>query len=149
MNDLRAGDTVCIMPSRFAYTYLEHTAQRFAFSPGEVMLLDELPRLMAMWQAICKSPDMTDTKLQAIRALFEGKWQAWRLEEPVSDEAFRRLVETTLKRDNLQGLSVDEVLNGRFRRCVDLHLHILKRRVSDEQEKKEERHERQPEATNA
>jgi len=139
VSDLHVGDTVCVTPSRFAYIYLEHTAQRFRFDPNrDVMLLDELPRLRKMWQDICK-PDMTDTKLQAIHALFESKRQAWGLEEPITDETFRHLVKTTLNRDKVQGVAVEDVLNGCFRRCVDLHWHILKCRVSDEQKKEEQK----------
>ncbi len=145
---LQAGETVRVTPSRFAYLFLESTAQRFRFDPQkDVLLLDDLPRLMEMWKAICKSPDMSDTKLQAIHALFESKLREWKLgeptnEHPITDETFRHLVETTLKRDKVQGITVEDVLNGRFRRCIDLYLHILKRRVSDEK-KQEVEHEQQ------
>jgi len=150
VNDLRQGDMVQVTPSRFAYLFLESTAQRFRFDPQkDVMLLDELPRLMKMWEAICRTPDMTDTRLQAIHALFESKLHEWELgeptvEHPIADATFHRLVETTLKRDKVN-VAVEDVLNGRFRRCVDLHLHILKHRVSDEkkQKKQEEQHEQQ------
>jgi hypothetical protein len=89
---------------------------------------------------------MSDTKLQAIHALFESKLREWQLGEPTSvhpitDETFRHLVENTLRRDNVQGITVEDVLNGRFRRCIDLYLHILKRRVSNEKRKQEEKHE--------
>ncbi len=154
VKDLQEGDTVHITPSRFAYLWLESTAQRFKFDPQEdVLLLDELPRLMEMWQAVCKSPEMSDTSLQAIHALLESKLQEWGLgeptvEHPVTDEAFRCLVEATLRRDKVQGVTVEDVLTGRFRRCLDLHLHILKRRVRDEQQK-EKYHERQAETSHA
>ena len=142
MNDLHAGDAVRVTPSRFAYIYLEHTAQRFRFDPNrDVMLLDDLPRLVEMWKDICDAPDMSDTRLQAIGALFEGKWQLWRLDEKDGDvearrKTFRDLVETTFKRDGVK-ISPGEALNGNFQRCLDLYLHILKRRV------KEEKHEQQ------
>jgi len=146
--DLQEGDTVFVTPSRFAYLFLESTAQRFRFDPQkDVLLLDELPHLTKMWKDICKSPDMSDTKLQAIHALFESKLQEWKLgeptsEHPITDETFCHLVETTLRRDKVQCVSVENVLNGRFRRCLDLYLHILKRRVSDEK-KQEEQYEQQ------
>jgi len=148
VKDLREGDTAFVTPSRFAYLFLESTAQRFRFDPQQdVMLLGELTRLTEMWKAICESPEMSDTKLQAIHALFESKLREWQLGEPTSvhpitDKTFYHLVETTLRRDKVQGIPVEYVLNGRFRRCVDLHLHILKRRVSDEK-KQEEQHEQQ------
>ena len=143
--DLRVGDTVRVQPSRFAYIYLDHTAQRFRFDPNrDVMLLDELPRLVEMWKDICDTPNMSDTKLQTIGALFESKRQLWRLDEKDGDvearrKTFRDLVETTFKRDGVKRISPDEALNGNFQRCLDLYLHILKRRV------KEEKHEQQPE----
>ena len=150
-NGLRKGDVVSLTPSRFAYLFLESTAGRFRFDPQrDVLLLDDLKRLQDLWQAICTSPEMTDTKLQAISALFERKRQDWDLpfptpQNPIADETFRRLVETTLKRDNVQ-VRVEEVLNGRLRRTVDLHLHILKRRVKDFL-KKEAQDEGQEQAT--
>lgn len=148
--DLRPGDKVAITPSRFAYLFLESTAARFRFDPQrDVLLLDDLKRLQDIWQAICTSPEMTDTKLQAISALFERKRQEWDLplptpQKPIADETFRHLVETTLKRDNVD-ISAEEVLNGHFQRTVDLHLHILKRRVKDC--KKEAQDERQAQST--
>ena len=147
VKDLREGDTAFVIPSRFAYLFLESTAQRFRFDPQQdVMLLGELTRLTEMWKAVCESPEMSDTKLQAIHALFESKLREWQLGEPTSvhpitDETFRHLVENTLRRDNVQGITVEDVLNGRFRRCIDLYLHILKRRVSNEKRKQEEKHE--------
>jgi hypothetical protein len=145
---LQAGETVRLTPSRFAYLFLESTAQRFRFNPQkDVLLLNDLPRLMEMWKAICRSPKMSDTKLQAIHALFESKLQEWKLgeptsEHPITDETFCHLVETTMRRDKVQDIPVEDVLNGLFRRCLDLYLHILKRRVSDET-KQEEQYEQQ------
>lgn len=134
--DLKPGDRVALTPSRFAYLFLESTAGRFRFDPQrDALLLDERQRLQDLWQAICTSPEMTDTKLQAIAALFEQKRQEWGLpfptpQNPIADETFRHLVETTLKRDKVK-IDVEDVLNGRFQRTVVLHLHILKRRVKD------------------
>jgi hypothetical protein len=132
------GKEVWMLPSRFASIYLEHTAQRFEFDPQkEVILLDELPLLIKMWEEIRKTPAMTDTKLQAIRALFEAKWQLWRLAErndtdyPQRRETFKQLIETTLRRDHVTAVSIEDVLEGRFRRCLDLYLQILKQRVKE------------------
>lgn len=138
---LKKGDRVRVMPSRFAYVYLEHTAQRFTFDPGrEVMLLDELPRLMDMWEQIQAAPDMTDTKLRGIQALFDSRWQAWRLDENTGGDAghretFRQLVNTTFARlapDEKIPVTPEDVLNKRFQRCLELHLRILKKRVKEE-----------------
>ena len=148
--DLKPGDRVALTPSRFAYLFLESTAGRFRFDPErDALLLDERQRLQDLWQAICTSPEMTDTKLQAIAALFEQKRQEWGLpfptpQNPIADETFRHLVETTLKRDKVK-IDVEDVLNGRFQRTVVLHLHILKRRVKDC--KQEAQDERKPQST--
>ncbi|MGQ9712920.1 MAG: CRISPR-associated protein Csx11 [Desulfotomaculales bacterium] len=143
VNDLREGDQVAVSPSRFAYVYLDHTARRFEYDPEkDVFLLDELPRLVRMWEDICNTPDMTDTKLHSLWALLEGKWALWRLGEACSPdcqdrlEAFRQLSEAALRRDRLlwdgkRGVSVDDVVAGRFRRCLELHMEILKLRVKE------------------
>lgn len=137
VEDLQKGDTVCITPSRFGYVFLESPAQRFQFDPQkDVWLLDDLPRLLQLWQTICRSPDITDTRLQAICALFEAKRQQWKLDQPtpqspITDEVYRHLVETTLTRNNLSQIDPQDVLNGRFQYCVDLYLHVLKNRVAN------------------
>jgi len=128
VRDLREGDTVFVTPSRFAYLFLESTAQRFRFDPQQdVLLLDELPRLMRMWDAL-KQSGITDTGLRNVQALLESKSAAWK--NP-GDE-LEHLAETTLKRANLlNAVTVDDVLNGRFARCLELYLHILKLRLKE------------------
>ena len=123
---LQAGETVRVIPSRFAYLFLESTAQRFRFDPQQdVLLLDELPRLMKMWGAL-KECDITDTGLRNVQALLESKSAAWK--NP-GDE-LEHLTETTLKRAGLlNAVTVDDVLGGRFARCLELYLHILKLRL--------------------
>lgn len=145
VNDLRKGDYVHVIPSRFAYLFLESTAQRFRFDPEKhVLLLDDLTRLMTMWESVCRSPEMSQTKLQAIQALFRSKQQLWRLDETKTpdyaerEKTFRQLVEITLNRGKVQGVSVNEVMNGLFGHCLELYLHILKCKV------KEEEHEQEP-----
>ena len=144
VNDLRRGDRVFIVPSRFAYFYLESTAQRFRFDPErDVLLLDDLQRLTGMWEELRRSPDMSQTKLQAIQALFHSKWQLWRLAETQAseyakrEETFLQLVETTLKRDRLQGVSASDVVSGLFHHCLELHLHILKRKVKEAEDERQ------------
>jgi hypothetical protein len=139
-----AGSAVIVIPSRFAYLFLEHTAQRFEFEPDKhVMYLDELPRLVAMWDAICKTKEMTDTKLRAVADLLYIKRQIW---DARSDE-FQRLVETTLTEAGLWeggekgAIAPDDVTSGRFDRCLEIYLRILKQRV------KEERHEQHASVT--
>lgn len=138
VEDLQEGDSVRVSPSRFSYLYLEHAERRFRFDPGrDAMLLDELPRLRGMWKKILETPGMTTAKLQGLRTLFETKQQLWRLDnEEVpniaeAQEAFEKLAETALKREGISNISADDVLSGRFRRCLELHLHVLRKRVEE------------------
>jgi len=138
---LQVGETVRVTPSHFAYIFLEHTAQRFRFDPArDVQYLDELPRLAKMWQTLRDdTPNMSDTKLQAIWALFRSKWALWRLDD--KDEAdyaerqatFKQLVKTTFERDKITGITPEDVVNGRFDRCLNLYHHILKERVKQQE----------------
>jgi hypothetical protein len=128
VNDLKQGDEVQVTPSRFAYLFLESTAQRFRFDPQkDMMLLDELPRIMEMWSAL-KQSGITDTGLRNMQTLLESKRAAW---EKPGDE-LEHLVETTLKQANLlNAVTVDDVLSGRFARCLELYLHILKLKLKE------------------
>jgi hypothetical protein len=136
VRDLQAGETVHLTPSQFTYLFLEHTAQRFRFDPaGDVHYLDELPRLMEMWQTLCDTPEMTDTRLQNIWTLFRSKRALWKSdEENARREALRQLVRTTFARSNITGVDEEEVLNGTFDRCLELYHHILKARVKEAQD---------------
>lgn len=129
VNSLQQGDTVWVLPSRFAYIYLEQTAQRFHFEPEkEVMLLDELPKLTNMWRDICSVKDMSDTKLRGVADLLHVKGEMWGRDS----QAWMHLIQTTLKTAGmLQNgvVTIKDVTSGRFERCLDLHLRILKRRV--------------------
>jgi len=141
VNELKQSDIVSLTPSRFAYLFLESTAQRFRFDPEkDTLLLDELPYLREMWKKICAIPEMTDTKLRGVQALLESKAAIWGME----DDAFRNLTQTTLKRAGMLGaVSLEDVTSGRFARCLDLHTKVLKLRL------KEVQNERQPETTTA
>lgn len=125
---LQTGETVRVTPSRFAYLFLESTALRFRFDPQQdVLLLDELPRLMKMWNAL-KQSGITDTGLRNVQALLESKSAAWK--NPGDELA--HLAETTLKRANLlNAVTVDDVRSKRFARCLELYLHILKLKLKE------------------
>lgn len=134
--DLRCSDKVFLRPSRFAYTFLEQTSQRFRFDPHQGMLLmDELPRLMEMWAKLKEMPEMTDTKLRGIQALFEAKLRLWGPDDGQaagqneSQKPFQRLVKTTFRRERISDLEIEAVLNGGFQRCLEINLHILKQRI--------------------
>jgi len=129
-----------VTPSRFAYLWLDHTARRFAFDPAqEVLLLEELPRLMHMWTALKKS-DITDTGLRNVQALLEAKAATWGKDSV----EFAHLVDTTLKEASLYArkdkdghalsdiVKPEDVLSGRFFRCLELYLHILKQKVKED-----------------
>jgi hypothetical protein len=97
------------------------------------MFLDELPRLVSMWNGIRRTPQMTDTKLRGVAGLLKEK-EGWNYESA----EFRHLAETTLKAAglwNIQGgvVTPDDVVSRRFERCLELYLHILKQRVKEEE----------------
>ncbi len=137
--DLRCGDRVFLRPSRFAYTFLEKTSQRFRFDPHqEMLLMDELPGLMEMWNKLKEMPEMTDTRLRGIQALFEDKLRLWGPDnEQVAEhnenrDPFQRLVKTTFQRERITDIKIEEVLDGSFQRCLEIYLHILKQRIKKE-----------------
>uniref|UniRef100_UPI0032201796 hypothetical protein n=1 Tax=Thermogutta sp. TaxID=1962930 RepID=UPI0032201796 len=140
VNDLKAGDRVLVTPSRFAYLFLESTAQRFRFDPQrDVMLLDELPRLRRMWEDL-KQSGITQTSLNGIWALLERKGTAWGM----GSAEFQHLTHTTLEdaglfqRKDQAGnplpdvVTPEDVTAGRFARCLELYLTVLKARIKEE-----------------
>jgi hypothetical protein len=132
-SQLRPEDKLRVWPSRFGYKFLEHSAQRFEFDPRrDITYLDELPRLTKMWSEIRKTADMTDTRLRGVASLLEAKKDNWGNDS----EEFRLLAETTLKQAKLLGdtmaVTPEDVICGRFGRCLELHLRILKQRVKGE-----------------
>jgi hypothetical protein len=140
VRDLKEEDVVKVTPSCFTYLWLEHTAKRFAFDPArDFLLLDELPRLVAMWNAL-KGSGITITALHNVRSLLEAKASAW----GATGGEFRHLVETTLKEAGLYArkdkdgtpladvVTPKDVLCGRFSRCLELYLHILKQKIKED-----------------
>ncbi len=135
VNDLRAGDVAQVIPSQFAYLFLESTAQRFRFDmKTDGMLLDELPRLINMWEQIRRAPDMTDAKLRGVQALLESKRAEW----GAGSEELKQLATTTLqgarlfKHNGRDVVTPDDVVAGHFSHCLKLHMKILKLRVKRE-----------------
>jgi hypothetical protein len=136
VDDLKQGDEVKVIPSRFTYLFLETTARRFRFDPErDVMLLDELPRLMKMWDDL-KGSGITDTGLRNVQALLERKGETWGR----NSKEFEHLARTTLKeaglfeRKDQNGNSLpdvvtpQDVVSGRFARCLELHLYCIFKR---------------------
>jgi hypothetical protein len=128
VRDLQQGDGVQVTPSRFAYLFLESTARRFRFDPEkDGMLLDELPRLRKMWQDL-KGIGITNTALNGLWALLERKRAAWGAES----KELEKLAEAALKDAGLfQLVRPDDVRNGRFVRCLELHMYILKQKITE------------------
>jgi len=135
---LQKGETVRVTPSRFTYLFLENTARRFRFDPErDVMLLDELPRLMKMWDDL-KGSGITDTGLRNVQALLERKGETWG-----RGEEFEHLACTTLKEAGLferkdqngnplsDVVTPQDVVSGRFARCLELHLYILRLKIKE------------------
>jgi len=141
VDDLKQGDEVKVIPSRFTYLFLENTARRFRFDPErDVMLLDELPRLMKMWDDL-KGSGITDTGLRNVQALLERKGETWGRDS----KEFEHLARTTLKEAGLferkdqngnplpDVVTPQDVVSGRFARCLELHLYILKLKIKESQ----------------
>ena len=139
MSYLKQDDVVQVTPSRFTYLFLENTARRFRFDPErDVMLLDELPRLMKMWDDL-KSSGITDTGLRNVQALLEHKGETWGRDS----KEFEHLTRTTLKEAGLferkdqnghplpDVVTPQDVVSGRFARCLELHLYILKLKIKE------------------
>ena len=139
MSDLKQDDVVQVTPSRFAYLFLENTARRFRFDPErDVMLLDELPRLMKMWNDL-RSSGITDTSLRNVQALLERKGETWGRDS----KEFEHLAHTTLKEAGLferkdqngnplsDVVTPQDVVSGRFARCLELHLYILRLKIKE------------------
>lgn len=132
VSELSDHTNVIVNPSRFSFLFLENSAQRFEFcAKRDVLYLDELSRLVAMWKGIRGTPQMTDTKLRGVASLLQEK-KGWKYESP----EFRHLAETTLKAAGLWNIpkgvaTPDDVTSRRFERCLDLYLHILKQRVKE------------------
>jgi len=135
--ELKKDDQVAMTSSRFAYLCLESTARRFRFDPQQdVLLLDELPRLMKMWTALKKS-GITMTGLRNVQALLESKGAAWGRDS----EEFERLTRTTLQEAGLferkdkdgnpipDVITPQDVTSERFAHCLELYLHILKQKI--------------------
>ncbi|OPX77300.1 MAG: hypothetical protein A4E44_00096 [Methanosaeta sp. PtaB.Bin018] len=135
--ELKKDDQVATTPSHFAYLFLESTARRFRFDPKrDVLLLDELPRLTAMWQRL-KESGITMTGLRNVQALLESKGAAWGRDS----EEFERLTRTTLKQAGLferkdkdgnplpDVITPQDVTSERFAHCLELYLHILKQKI--------------------
>lgn len=140
VSDLKEDDVVKVTPSCFAYLWLEHTAKRFEFDPEKhLMLLDELPRMMEMWERLRKS-GITITGLRNLQALLEAKGAAWGM----TSGEFRHLAETALKDAGLfqrkdwdgnpmpDAITPNDVVSKRFAHCLELYLHILKQRLRED-----------------
>ncbi|HPC93118.1 MAG TPA: CRISPR-associated protein Csx11, partial [Myxococcota bacterium] len=138
--DLKDDDVVMVNPSRFAYLWLDHTAQRFTFDPAlNMLLLEELPRLMQMWEAL-KTSGITITSLRNLQSLLEVKGVAWGM----NSEEFGHLAETALKDAGLFQLrdkddnplpdviTPEDVISKRFARCLELYLYILKQKFKED-----------------
>ncbi|MEA3397540.1 MAG: hypothetical protein U9R05_08770, partial [Chloroflexota bacterium] len=97
VKNLQVGDTVRVTPSRFAYLFLESTAQRFRFDPiKDIHYLDELPRLTKMWDDLIQV-GITKTSLYGIATLLAAKAAAWGATSP----ELKQLAATTLQQAKL------------------------------------------------
>jgi hypothetical protein len=80
-----------------------------------------------MWQDL-KESGITNTALNGLWALLERKRAAWGAES----KELEKLAEAALKDAGLfQLVRPDDVRNGRFARCLELHMYILKQKITE------------------
>lgn len=127
--DLKAGDEVCLAPSRFASVFLDSTARRFA--PVQVHPLSEWDRRRTIWEHVGKAvPSLTAARavehsLREARerwtdvdgALDETAWSAWVRAVLVN--------EWNVSERDLNDLE-QAARDGLLERVLSWHLHVLK-----------------------
>jgi hypothetical protein len=127
--DLKAGDDVCVVPSRFGSVFLDSTARRF--EAVEVQPLSEWGRRRAVWdqvRAAVPSPTAARAVEQSLRearerwtdadgALDETAWSAW-VRAVLANEW------NASERD-LNDLA-QAARDGLLERVLSWHLHVLK-----------------------
>ena len=135
---LNSEDQIKVCPSLFTFIFLESSVQRFR-AGEEWMLLEDYEILRNLWNKIkemCKSGKLTLTRLQGIKTLLETKRDEW--EE--GSEEWKKLVKTALKNDfklspgnDIYELFYNTILDGRFLKCLEFHLKILKEKLEVQQ----------------
>lgn len=130
--DVKAGDEVCVAPSRFVSMFLDSTARRF--EPVQVHPLSEWDRRRTLWEHVGKAvPSLTAARVveQSLRearerwtdadgALDETAWSAW-VRAVLANEW------NASERD-LSDLE-QAARDGLLERVLSWHLHVLKQEI--------------------
>lgn len=111
VSELKEGDEVWVIPSRFDFEFLDTSARRFEISYGDdgrrhglrktrPYLLRDLDVLTQLWELLAGENGLTTTQIDALIGLIEAKREMWHY--PTGDarknEAFEQLVRDALAR---------------------------------------------------
>ena len=131
VSEVQIGDTVKYFPSRFTWLHLDTSARRFeAMDEEHIHPLEELERITGLWKRLenlAEKNELTQSKLQAIVSLLSAKRENW----GDNSDSFKQLVETTLRVEKLEGVSLDDVISGRLERTFEIYHHILKKKINE------------------
>lgn len=151
ISQVQAGDVLGFLPNLFDFIALDAVSRRLeahldpeirdrrphpllgtAHSPRPY-LLERVGDFPAVWAAICGTPGMSESRLQAATTLLARKWAAWELaQQPAGAQAepYRWLVEQTAARDFGKNPALQSAIaEGLYFDVIELYRHILKHPV--------------------
>lgn len=127
--DLKAGDEVCVDPSRYASVFLDSTARRF--EPVQVHALSEWDRRRAVWDQV-RAAVPSPTAARAVEQSLREARERWTDADGALDEtAWSAWVCTVLANEwnanerDLKDLE-QAARDGLLERVLSWHLHVLK-----------------------
>jgi hypothetical protein len=145
--DLHTGDTLAFQPNLFDYVFLDTVSRRLdaqlqpnsdrrphdllgARSPRPY-LLEGQARLREVWEAICKVPGMSETRLSAAAQLLAAKWRAWQVAQAPAGApapaAYAWLARQTAALDFAGKPEIERsMIDGTFFDVVEIYRNILK-----------------------
>ncbi|HID65326.1 MAG TPA: CRISPR-associated protein Csx11 [Anaerolineae bacterium] len=148
VSEVKKEDRVALWPNLFDFVFLDTVSRRLeahvdletgrrrhpllgtSHSPRPYPL-ERLTEFKRVWDEICNTKGMSETRLQAASTLLARKWRLWNLTE--SDEyweSWKWLVANTVARwFNDDQTILDAIIEGTFFDVVELYRHILKRKV--------------------
>ena len=127
--DMKAGDEVCVEPSRFASVFLDSTARRF--EPVQVHPLSEWDRRRTVWDQV-RAAVPSPTAARAVEQSLREARERWTDADGALDEAaWSDWVRAVLANEwNASGSDLQileqAARNGLLERVLSWHLHVLK-----------------------
>jgi hypothetical protein len=126
--DLKAGDEVCVEPSRYASVFLDSTARRF--EPVQVHPLSEWDRRRAVWDRVRAVP--SPSAARAVEQSLRDARERWTDADGVLNEtAWSEWVRAVLANEwNASERDLNDLeqaaRDGVLERVLSWHLHVLK-----------------------